>query len=311
MCNIWKKPVEDELSLYEIEQIFSRYRRFSWVNLTGGEPFMRADFPDIVRIIDRNSPDLFLLNFSTNGYLTDTVVRGVQDILLHTSISRLMVSVSLDGPRDLHDRIRGLPGSWDKAIDTFRQLRTLRSRRFKVYLGYTLQKDNLDSFDETLAAVGQELGNLEGSEIHVNIAHVSGHYYGNDLFNGVPDANHVQRVFDRIGGAPSSRILDPVSFLEYRYRKLSQSYQKTGIVPLPCQAAAVSCFIDPYGDVYPCSIFAAPFGSLRANGYDLGALWRSVERLTVRRLVRDGSCPGCWTPCEAYQNILAGLLPKK
>src|SRR6185369_11806578 len=70
MCNIWQKPVEQELSLEEIEQIFSRYRRFSWVHLTGGELFMRDDFTDIVRVIDRNSPNLYLLNFPTNGYLT-------------------------------------------------------------------------------------------------------------------------------------------------------------------------------------------------------------------------------------------------
>lgn len=79
---------------------------------------------------------------------------------------------------------------------------------------------------------------------------------------------------------------------------------------MTCQAAAVSCFIDPCGTVYPCSTFAAPIGSLRDHDYDLGVIWRSVNKSLIRKLIREGSCPGCWTPCEAYQTILANLIPK-
>jgi MoaA/NifB/PqqE/SkfB family radical SAM enzyme len=312
MCNIWqKKPVENELSLEEIEQVFSRYSRFSWVNLTGGEPFMRSDFTEIVHIVDRNSPHLYLLNFSTNGYLTDTIVTAVREILEHTSVPRLLVSVSLDGPRELHDRIRGLPGSWERAIATFRQLRELRSRRFSVYLGFTLQEANLDAFDATMAAARQELGSLSTNEVHVNIAHVSGHYYANNAFNGIPEPDAAGRVLGRISRARKRRLFDPVSILEHRYQKLARIYQQTGTTPLTCQAAAVSCFVDPGGNVYPCSTFAAPIGSLRESGYDLGTIWRSADRGSIRQSVLDGSCPGCWTPCEAYQTILANLLPKR
>jgi MoaA/NifB/PqqE/SkfB family radical SAM enzyme len=310
MCNIWQKPVENELSIAEIEQLFSRYRRFSWINLTGGELFMRSDLADIIRVIDSSSPSLYLLNFSTNGYLTDIIVATVKLILEQMSVPRLMVSVSLDGPPELHDRIRGLPGSWDRAIDTFRQLRKLRSRRFSVYLGYTLQQANIDAFDATLAAAGQELGQLLPNEVHVNIAHISGHYYGNDAFGGVPEAQASGMVLRRISAMRKTSLLDPVSILEQRYQKLAHSYQKTGKMPLTCQAAAVSCFIDPEGKVYPCSTFAASIGSLRESGYDLAEIWRSADRKSIRQSIRVGSCPGCWTPCEAYQTILANLLPK-
>jgi MoaA/NifB/PqqE/SkfB family radical SAM enzyme len=311
MCNIWQKPVENELSLDEIEQVFSRYKRFSWVNLTGGELFMRSDFTEIVRIIDRNSPQLYLLNFSTNGYLTDTIVAAVREILEQTSIPRLLVSVSLDGPPELHDRIRGLPGSWERAIATFRQLRELCSRKFSVYLGYTLQDANLDALDATMAAARQELGSLSIDEFHMNIAHVSGHYYANNAFSGIPEPDAARRVLGRISVARKRRLFDPVSMLEHRYQKLARIYQQTGITPLPCQAAGVSCFVDPGGNVYPCSTFAVPIGSLRESGYDLAVIWRSADRSTIRQSVLDGSCPGCWTPCEAYQTILANLLPKK
>lgn len=311
MCNIWQKPVENELSLEEIEQLFSRYRRFSWVHLTGGELFMRDDFAEIVRIIDRNSPELYLLNFPTNGYQTDMIVTAIREILEQTSIPRLMVTVSLDGPRELHDRIRGLSGSWERALATFRQLRELRSRKFSVYLGYTLQEANLDAFEATMATASQELGSLSTDEIHLNIAHISGHYYANSAFNGIPEPDAAEKILGRISGARKRRIFDPVSILEQRYQKLARTYQLTGAVPLKCQAAAASCFIDPGGNVFPCSTFAAPIGSLRESDYDLASIWRSANRVAIRQSIRDGSCPGCWTPCEAYQTILANLLPKR
>jgi MoaA/NifB/PqqE/SkfB family radical SAM enzyme len=218
------------------------------------------------------------------------------------------MTVSLDGPRELHDRIRNLPGAWDRALSTFRQLRELGSRRFAVYLGYTLQEANLEAFEAAKAAVRQELGHLSDNEVHVNLAHISGHYYGNKSFSGVPDPVAARRVMGQITKGRKRKLLDPVSILEYRYQRLARAYQETGKVPLACQAGAVSCFINSSGIVYPCSTYSAPIGSLRESDYDLGTIWRSANRTTIREAIRQGACPGCWTPCEAYQTILANLL---
>lgn len=307
MCNIWRKPADKELSLAEINTIFARAGRFSWINLTGGELFQREDHLDIFRAISRHCRSLYLLNFPTNGFQTDEIVATVREILDRMSIPRLMVTVSLDGPPELHDKIRNLPGSWDRALATFHQLRELRSRRFSVYLGYTIQSANLHAFDNMMAAARRKLGELSVDDLHVNLAHVSGHYYANSDFTGIPDPEEAGRLLDRVSAARKQRLLDPVAFLERNYQRIARSYRRTGFVPLTCQAAAASCFIDPEGNVFPCSGFAAPIGSLRENDYDLYRMWRGAARHKVRSAVRDGACPGCWTPCEAYQTILANL----
>ncbi|GFE56437.1 radical SAM protein [Geobacter sp. AOG1] len=308
MCNIWQKPPADELSLAEIDAFFTRANKFSWINLTGGELFLRDDIADIVRSISTHCRGLYLLNFPTNGYQTEKIVATVREILDHLTISRFMVTVSLDGPRDLHDTIRNLPGSWDRALATFRQLRTLQSRRFSVYLGYTLQKANLHALPEMLAAARHEIGSLSYDDIHVNLAHISGHYYANASFTGMPAPHEAGPLLDRIRMARRRKLFNPVAFLEHRYQRLAQEYLLTGTPPLPCQAAAASCFLDPTGIVYPCSVFATPVGSLRENDYDLYRIWNGPKRHAVRKAVCDGTCPGCWTPCEAYQTILANLL---
>jgi MoaA/NifB/PqqE/SkfB family radical SAM enzyme len=309
MCKIWEKPTEDELTCTEIADIFKHAPRFSWINLSGGEIFMRRDIHDIILSVIRESPHLYLLNFPTNGLRTRDIIETVDVILATTRLPRLVVTVSLDGPRAVHEQIRGVPGMFDSALATFRALRDRRSRRFSVFFGYTLQVANLASFDDTLRDVQAALGNCSVDDFHMNVAHVSGHYYGNTRFEGIPDGRAAGEVMQRITRARTAHPLHPVAVLERRYQGLAATYLTTGRIPLVCQAASASCFIDPAGTVYPCIGLAAPIGALRQNGYDLYRLWRSESRLRIRHAAKTGACDGCWTPCEAYQTLLANLLP--
>jgi MoaA/NifB/PqqE/SkfB family radical SAM enzyme len=311
MCNIWQKASDNELSLDEIDLLFTKANRFSWINLTGGELFQRADITDIFQSVIRRNRNLYLLNFPTNGLQTDTIVAAVNMILKTTSLPRLIVSVSIDGPPLLHDKIRGITGCWEQAMNTFRQLQMLRTSRFSVYLGHTIQVANLGQFDETIAACSAELPGLSIDNFHVNLAHFSGHYYDNADRDALPDAMKVASQLDVIASRRSLKLFDPISFIERRYQKHARSYLQTGKCPLVCQAAAASCFINPDGIVYPCSVYNAPIGSLRDHGMDLYRLWLSAERKHIRGRIRKGACPGCWTPCEAYQTLLANLLPTR
>ena len=51
----------------------------------------------------------------------------------------------------------------------------------------------------------------------------------------------------------------------------------------------------------------APLGNLRDAGFSLPALWNAAGTLARRREIVEEKCPHCWTPCEAYQTILANL----
>lgn len=311
MCNIWQKPVEEELTIAEIDLLFSKANYFSWINLTGGELFQRSDIGDIFHCIINRSNNLYLLNFPTNGFQTDTICATVDRILKETKLPRLIVSVSLDGTPIIHNRIRGMSGMWEQAIKTFGYLRTQRSRRFSVYFGHTVQAANLGHFDETLRASNQALGNVTVNDFHFNLAHVSGHYYNNEDTDPLPDPGRAVAEIEQIRRQQSHRILDPVAFIERRYQCHVRDYLSNGRGPFLCQAAGASCFIDPTGIVYPCSVFDRPLGSLRDYGMDFQRLWHSPTRTDTRELVMNSQCPGCWTPCEAYQTLLANLLQRR
>jgi radical SAM protein with 4Fe4S-binding SPASM domain len=77
---------------------------------------------------------------------------------------------------------------------------------------------------------------------------------------------------------------------------------------MPCHALRASCFIDPWGVVYPCISYSKPVGRLRDNGMRLAPIWESLEATQLQRDIWQGDCPQCWTACEAYQSILGNAL---
>jgi MoaA/NifB/PqqE/SkfB family radical SAM enzyme len=298
------------MKLAEIETFFSISNHFSWINLSGGEIFLRRDLPEIIDIILKKCENLYLLDFPTNGYEVDRIVDVVMKIISGNVLPKLLVTVSLDGPPDLHDRIRNRPGAWDRAVATFVRLRKLRSNSLNVFFGMTLQHANMDSYNEMLRAVNCRIGGVRDKDIHINIVHSSPHYYGN---MNAPSCQREKLLWDRLACITQSRtqpLFDPVGFLEKRYQTLSGRYLATNRTPVPCQALCASFFMDPAGIIYPCSIYDKPVGKIADFGYDIKKLWATEERLKLRQEIKKGKCSHCWTPCEAYQSILARMIPR-
>jgi MoaA/NifB/PqqE/SkfB family radical SAM enzyme len=309
MCNIWQRPSKGQMTPEEVETFFRKNPRFRWVNLSGGEIWLRPDLLELVGSLFRHCRDLFLLDFPTTGQLPARTEKGVREIIAMKP-ERLLVTCSLDGPPEVHDDIRRTPKAFDRCVETFERLRAIRpAGPMRAFFGMTLSKFNQGRLADTLAAVRERLPWVEPQDFHVNVAQESGHYYQNEGFDvreGIDDALE-REISDFLG--KKALPLNPVAFLEYRYQSLVKRFRDTGKSPLPCMALSSSLFIDPFWNVYPCSMFDAKIGNLRENGFDLGAIWSSARTREVRREIEDEKCPHCWTPCEAYQTILGNLVP--
>ena len=58
---------------------------------------------------------------------------------------------------------------------------------------------------------------------------------------------------------------------------------------MPCHALRASCFIDPWGVVYPCITYSKPLGRLRDTGMRLEPIWNAAEtRAAARRDLERG-----------------------
>ena len=305
MCNIWRKKSVNEMTPAEVEEFFSRWPQFRWVHLTGGELFMRRDLEDLVASIQKSCKNLFLLNFPTTGWFGDKTVALVENVLKR-GVGRLMTTISIDGPKALHEEMRGLPGSWDRGIETYRRLRGIKRSNYQAVVGMTLMEKNAGAVDATIAAIQQVIPEFKRTDLHLNIGHESNHYFNNV---GSPAAAHLSKIMDAVADhrRQTGSVLHPVKFLEDRYQALIPKYYATGKSPLPCTALSSSCFIDAYWNLFPCSIWDEKIGNLRESQFDLRALWNSERRQEVRKMVVEENCSHCWTPCEAYPTILGNL----
>jgi MoaA/NifB/PqqE/SkfB family radical SAM enzyme len=304
-CNIWKMKPRDELSLDEIRRFFARSNRFLWIDVTGGEVSLRKDFVDVCEAITSQCPDLLLLHFPTNGYLTDKLVAATREIV-RMSTEKLIITVSTDGDEAMNDRIRGIEGGWRRQIESFRRLREIPG--VEVVLGMTLSAANVDHFPAAFAAAKREIPDLEYRDFHVNIVH-AGHYLHNadlGLRQGVaPGAlATATEEYARLRGLGWS----PVNYLERAYLKNVRRYLETGRTPMRCHALRSSCFVDSWGHVFPCTIYDRKVGSLRDADFDLARIWNAPETAALQAEIWDYKCPQCWTPCEAYQSIIGNAL---
>lgn len=298
-CNIWKKEVKNELRLKEIKRIFESINP-SWIDLTGGEIFLREDIFELIKTIHENS-ELYLLHFPTNGLLVDKITETLEKIK-QLSIPKFVVSISLDGPKEIHDEIRGVKGNFEKAVQTYKNLKDLG---IESYFGLTLSEFNIGKYEETLESLKRQIENFKDKELHVNLYHTSEHYYSNPKeFDRRKLIKDVEKCIEKRKGIH----LNPIKFLEYKYIEKARNYIKNGKTPLSCKSLTSSCFIDPKGNVYPCSIYNKKLGNLRNNDYNLKKIWNSEKTKKIQREIEGLKCPNCWTPCEAYQTILGNLI---
>ncbi len=301
-CRIWRRERTDELSAGEWRRVWrAASGSLSWIDLTGGEVTSRPDFAEIAIAAVEECGSLAMLHYPSNGKRPDTLER-VTRAIVGAGPNRLVLSISLDGPKALHDRLRGDKGAFDSAIESYRRIRALD---VEVYFGMTLSPRNIDVLDATYEAIRDEIADFAWRDLHINFLHESGHFFGNDGIERSDPGDLravIQRFVDKRGGSRS-----PTHLLENVYLKHVSEHLETGRSPLGCSSLAGHCFIDPTGTVYPCHIWDEPIAGLRDHGYSLARVWATRRAQDVRADVLADRCPGCWTPCEAYPTILANL----
>jgi len=305
-CNIWKKDQQnDELQLHEIEHFFDKVNKFSWVGLTGGEPFLREDLLSIVDIVVSRCQHLSVLHFASNGMLTEKIIDSIKLVRKKHKKIRIAFTVSIDGPSKLHDNIRGAKGVWDHAMHTFKALKQIPLVEPRI--GFTLSHTNLRNFRQTLTSIKEFYPDIKLDDININIFQKSNFYYDNENLDDI-DSRILHEEIVRILNMDKESF-SIANFLRRTYLQLYLKHLDNKKCPLKCQALSSSFYLDPYGDIYPCSIYNKKLLNIRQVNGDFRSIWDSQE---ARRLAYECShdlCPGCWSPCDANLSI-AGSLRK-
>ena len=305
ICNIWQIKPKNELSLDEIRKFAKKNNYFRWIGITGGEPFLRSDLAEVVSAFKQNCKSLYLVTMPTNSLTSKERVVGEIKKLLDLRIPKLAITLSLDGDRETHDKLRGVPGSFDKVMKLARALRVLQRKHKNLFFmfGYTLSRFNQGGLERAYQAVNAELGGITHNDFHLNLAQTSKIYYNNaDTDLSVKNNAAAREISAFI--KQRRPAVGAIPTIEGVFLKNLVKFAKTGISPMKSKSLDASLFMDSYGNVYPSIMWPRRVGNVRKTCYDLDPILHSREADSIRRLISEGREPSSWTSCEAYQSIV-------
>ncbi len=271
MCNRYKAPSipNEEISIETIKKLPKMY----FTNITGGEPFIREDLPDIIRELYKKSDRIVI---STNGFFTDRIIKLCEEF------PNVGIRISIEGLEETNNKIRGLQDGFNKGYSTLKKL--VEMKHPDVGFGMTVQDANAKDL--------VPLYNL-ANELNMEFATASLHnsFYFVESKNIIKDRMMVGKEFENL----VNELLKSNS-----PKKWFRAYFNHGLINyifgqkrlLPCDMAFDTFFIDPYGDVMPCNGTKEKEIMGNLNNQTWEELWNSKQAENVRNNVRhcDRQC---------------------
>jgi MoaA/NifB/PqqE/SkfB family radical SAM enzyme len=320
-CNIWKyyehnpELVEDEVKTgLHLKTIEDLKDDLVWIEFTGGEPFLRNDIAEIVSFA-MNSTGVAVVGITSNGLDQKLVLRKTREMLSQSKKKRLVVGISIDGDPETYQRARGING-FNLAMQTFLGLKQLASsyKNLRPHIAYTINSFNCGNFPSFYRFMSEE-HEASVSDISFAVEHPSGYYFRDKSTTSQETAETFKEkaiddiaFVNRLRHRQKLKYSNPVTlFYDYYLKRVQAYFENPCKQVIPCRACKSSAYVDPYGNVYPCTMWKEILGNLRRESFR--SIWNSEKRKTVAETVRLGKCPNCWTPCEAQPSWLLGFGP--
>tara|TARA_B100002051_G_C16731463_1_gene638493 strand:+ start:771 stop:2771 length:2001 start_codon:yes stop_codon:yes gene_type:complete len=139
----------EDLSLEEIKETFKNMGDLSHVIFSGGEPFLRKDLFDIVEYLVINN-NLEALTIPSNGLMKERIANVLENLLFAFPNLRLMISFSIDANEGVYDNLRGVPGAYNKIVDTIKyvDLSLSKYKNFTLNLNSVVLPNNINNFEK-------------------------------------------------------------------------------------------------------------------------------------------------------------------
>jgi MoaA/NifB/PqqE/SkfB family radical SAM enzyme len=258
MCDIWKATDQRDIGSREFERYIEDFQKLSvkWVVLSGGEPLMHSNlYPFCARLKSLGIRTTIL----STGLLLE---RDARQIVEHVDD----VIVSLDGPPQVHDRIRRISGAFGSLSRGVQALHRLRPG-FPISGRSTVQRENFRYLRET-AGAAKEIGLLGISFLAADVTSTAFNRpdgWGGERQAGIAlSADELAELDAGIEALLAEWGQDPFLVDSPRkLRRIALHYRAhLGVcepVPPRCNAPWTSAVIETDGTVRPC-FFHAPIG---------------------------------------------------
>lgn len=276
MCNIWGNPSSKEKEFRP--ELLNKLPKVNLVNVTGGEPLVREDLSEIIRILFTKTDRVVI---SSSGFYEERIFK------LAEKFPNLGFRISIEGLSRKNDELRGIEGGFDRGL---RVLLGLRKMGVKD-IGFGITVSNNNSKDMLWL---YELGKNLKMEFATASFHNSFYFHKDD--NVVTNLEEVSADFEDLANR-LMRENRPKSWFRALFNVGLINYIHGNRRMLPCEAGSANFFIDPYGEVLPCNGMEAKYwfqsmGNLH-DVDDFMEIWESERAKEVRAKV--AKCPkNCW-----------------
>jgi MoaA/NifB/PqqE/SkfB family radical SAM enzyme len=298
MCSVWKGR-EEELSHEKIRSLMDGARalganRFS---VSGAEPFMREDTPEILAYAER-------IGFQetsaiSNGVLLDRAQR--LDAL--EKLKKLIIVISLDGPREVHDELRG-KGVYDKAVEA---LRELRGRGITCSISSVIMRQTIDGLAKIVdLAADLAIPVISMQPYNRETAGLDNKHFQFE-FRPEEEKNLNKKLKRLMTYAEEKKVIVYTASM----MKFVPAYLARGIRPMPptgCYVPSRLMIVDNAGECYAC--FQMRNSARRksmGNVYEktLDNIWYNDIHRELAILGLNRKCPGCLAGCSDVESYNA------
>ena len=304
----------NEITVDELDKITSTMDPILHLILTGGEPYLRHDLDQIVKIFYENTK-VPIISIPSNGWYLDKMDKQINNMMKWCPELTLNQQISIDGIGEDHNNIRmdkkvkGDDNSFEKAIKTIDHLKTIQKVYDRINIGIiiTFTNENQNKFKSIIKEI---YSLVEPDNISINLVRGDPKQKVNlnldlnlyresvkirdDLFYQKKMSGHTRFKGNKL--ATAGRIM--------LNELVNKTFEENKYIT-PCYAGNLSGVMYPEGDVYPCEILdkTHKIGNIRDFDLDFKKLWLSQKAKEEVKFIRKTKC-FCTHECFNIVNIL-------
>lgn len=271
MCNTWQFPSTPEQEMDP--KVYEKFPELDFLNITGGEPFLREELEDIVKIVRKKAKRICI---STNGYYTEKIVALAEKLC-----GDIGIRISIEGLPAANDELRGLEDGFDHGLRTLLQLKRMGMK--DIGFGITISDRNSGDVLELY-----ELSKHLDVEFATAVVHNA--YYFHKFDNAITRKEEVSE---------NVRKLIRELFKSKKPKNWARAYFNHGIINyvhggerlLPCNMGQDIFLCEPWGDIKACNVLDESMGNIKEQTFE--EIWTSERAAEVRKMARNCG-HNCW-----------------
>ncbi|MBI2340381.1 MAG: glycosyltransferase [Deltaproteobacteria bacterium] len=301
----WQARKPAELTLNEVEKIAGHLKRLPYLNLSGGEPFIRADLADIIETFYKRSKTQWV-TIPTNASLTKATLETTQEILARCPNLFLVIQVSIDGMHETHDRSRKIRGGFAAMVETLKGLSVLKKWHPNLRVQIATCYDDFNagqiseiirfcrenfSYDQQMFYLIRDSGKM--------VTDSKNHLISRFLATLEENENHEWKHHQRSLWGRTVRVLQGMVYADFVKIRDEKQFIR------PCHATQKFVTLYDDGQISPCEVLdSVNLGNIRDFDFDYYKLIRRKEMSEFHtKEIIEKKCQCDWM-CAIPMNML-------